>query len=159
MLKAVCSRRYFVLLLNSQLILYHCSREPFREFWIIVMMWFSLRVTPKHKGFFVLPGYQSGVRENLLLVVFWTVYHVSSMTQKRRILSKVRNLEVESAWYPPHTLCTCLWTGHHQYRLRFSAAGVLFPGPATCSVRGFLISRFANEEPGFVRCIDGFIMA
>ena len=50
MLKAVCTMWYFVLPLKPQLLLYHCSEKPFREFWIAVMIWFSPRVTPKHKG-------------------------------------------------------------------------------------------------------------
>lgn len=62
-LKAVCNVWYFVLLLKPQLLLYHCSEKPFREFWITVMIWFSPRVTPKHKGPIVLPGYRSVVKE------------------------------------------------------------------------------------------------
>lgn len=113
MLKAVCNIWYFVLLPKPRLLLYHCSEESFREFWIALMIWFTPRVTPQHKDPIVLPGYPSVVKEILLLAVFWTVYCVSNMMNKRRILNKVHSLEMKPAWYPSCIMQTCLYIRHH----------------------------------------------
>lgn len=111
MLKAICSVWYFVLLLKPQMVLCHCSEKPFncsekpfREFWTTVMIWFSPRVTLKHKGPIVLQYYWSVVKDSLLLVVLeWFLTFQACQPRGEPILNSMTS-RCSSSGPSPHSV-------------------------------------------------------
>lgn len=78
---------------------------------------------------------------------FGMVSHVSSMPDKRRILTKLNNFEMKPPQDPPHTVFTCLWVRHHQYTLHSFTAKCLI-ARAVHRLQKYV---FTNKELGFVK--------